>query len=208
MEKYVQGTYDIEGLQRVTKYPYPEKALRESVMNATVHRDYSAIMDASIRVYPDRVEIFNPGRLPEGWTAEELPTKHESRPANPLMARVFFDMGYIENWATGIPMMRRECEAMGIPEPEFSAETDGIRIIFRRAPDKNDWQDITDTADLSDMERKVYLTICKGIATTLKEISEASVVTRISVRRAIASLIEKGLIMRIGNERSGRWIKK
>jgi len=209
LDKYVQGTYDTVGLQRILKYPYPEKGLREAVMNATVHRDYSSVMHTTIRVYPDRVEIFNPGSLPEGWTAEELSTKHESRPANPLIASVFYDMGYVEKWASGIPMIRSECEAMGIPEPEFKADMDGIRITFRRAPEKDATQkNISHAEDLKDSEKKVYRIICEGVATTAKEISSASGVPLGSVMRATKSLIEKGLIARMGSKMDGKWVPK
>ena len=206
-EKYVQGTYDIEGLQRVMKYPYPEKALREAVMNSTVHRDYSEAMDTSIRVYPDRVEVFNPGRLPEGWTAEELSTKHESKPANPLIAHAFYDMGYVENWAAGIPMMRRECDAMGVPEPEFSVDADGIRITFRRAPEKKVRKPTdADIKDLEEAEFHTYHAICGDEGRTVDELSVVTGLSKATVKRAITSLTEKEMIRRIGSKKAGKWI--
>jgi len=207
LEKYVQGTYDIKGLQRVTEYPYPVKALRECVMNATVHRDYSSRADASIKVYPDRVVIFNPGKLPAGWTEKELSEGHTSMPANTLIARVFYDMGYIENWATGITMMRDECRNMGIPEPEFNVTINGIDVIFRRSPEKKAGS-VSETADLTDKEKKVYLAICEGTSTTAKGISDESGVPMGTVMRVINSLIEKGLVIRVGSKMDGKWVRK
>jgi len=209
LDKYVQGVYDIKGLQRFTKYPYPEKALREAVMNATVHRDYSCNMDTSIKVYPDRVEIFNPGRLPEGWTEKELTGSHGSEPANPLIAKVFYEMEYIEQWGSGIGMMRKECENMGISHPEFNVGRDGITITFRRAPEKETVsKNESGTADLTVKEKKVYQVICEGVATTLDEISLASGVSVASVKRATKSLIEKEMIIRVGSKMDGKWIRR
>lgn len=119
LDKYVQWRYELKGLQNLKVYPYPEKALREAVMNMTVHRDYSDNVDTTIRVYPDRVEMSNPGWLPFGWTEETLFINDESKTMNRHIAQVFYDMGYIEKWASGIPMMRRECEAVGLPHPEY-----------------------------------------------------------------------------------------
>jgi ATP-dependent DNA helicase RecG len=209
LNKYVQGEYDIKGLQRFTKYPYPEKALREAVMNATAHRDYSSNMDTSIKVYPDRVEIFNPGSLPEGWTEKELMGSHKSQPANPLIANVFYEMEYIERWGSGIGMMRRECEEMGISYPEFNVGTDGITITFRRAPEKKvASKNISEIADLTDREKKVYQVICEGVATKLDDISSASGLSVASVKRATKSLVEKEMIIRVGSKMDGKWVRK
>ena len=210
LEKYVQGTYDIEGLRRVTKYPYPEKALREALLNATVHRDYSSVMDTSIKVFPDRVEIFNPGCLPYGWTEKELLEERTSLPANPLIARVFYDMGYIENWAAGIPMMRNECIDMGISEPEFKVSREGIAVVFRRAPEKKCQilENIPNDIKLNDTESKVYQIICEGTVCTMKEMSAILLVSVSSIKRSLTALIEKGLIVREGSDKLGKWIHK
>jgi ATP-dependent DNA helicase RecG len=137
LNKYVQGTNEVVGLMMTVKYPYPERALREAVMNAIVHRDYSSVVETCIRVYPDRVRISNPGRLPNGWTKDGLAGEHGSEPANPKIARAFFSMGYIEKYGTGIGMMRGECAAAGVPEPEYVVEKRVVGVIFR-LPEKRD----------------------------------------------------------------------
>jgi len=210
LDKYIQGTGDVERLSWVMRYPYPVKALREAVMNAIVHRDYSRPAQTYIRVYPDHVEITNPGSLPNGWTEENLFEKHASELRNPAIAKVFFDMGYIEAFGRGIGLIRDECKAMNLPEPEYSTHLDNLTVTFRLPP-KAHAEEIPERAvaldGLTPTELKVYNVITEGLVNTRAEIAESIVMSDAVVKRAISVLIEKGLIKRIGSDKSGRWIK-
>ena len=77
-------------IERQERWEYPPKALREAIVNAIVHRDYRIPSKIQIRIFDDRIEFWNPGRLPEGWTVETLKEEHTSEPFNPLIARIFF----------------------------------------------------------------------------------------------------------------------
>ncbi len=70
--------------------PVPEAALREAVLNAVIHKDYSIYTTIQISVYDDKLMIWNPGELPHQWTLGKLKGKHESRPFNPDIAKRFF----------------------------------------------------------------------------------------------------------------------
>lgn len=83
-------------IQRQEKWEYPVDAIREAITNAVVHRDYQSTPKVQIRIFDDRIEVWNPGTLPEGWTVETLKQEHESKPFNPLLARMFFLIKYIE----------------------------------------------------------------------------------------------------------------
>ena len=209
LNKYIKGTDDIVGLMRVTKYPYPEKALREAVMNCICHRDYFGAELTYVCVYPDRIEISNPGRLPVGWTEKDLLGAHKSVLANPKIANAFFDIGYIERFGSGIKMMQDECKAMNVPEPEYNIEKGRVEIIFRLTEKKN--KDLSKKLDIENdltaTELKVYKVIAEGNAITRMEISEAIGMSDTIVKRAISSLIEKGLIKRIGSDKSGKWVR-
>jgi ATP-dependent DNA helicase RecG len=210
LNKYILGTDEIEGLMRVTKYPYPEKALREAVMNAIVHRDYSGVAETYIRVYPDRVRISNPGILPAGWTENDLLKEHGSEPANPAIAKVFFDMGYTERWGSGIGMICEECRAMNICEPEYNITESSIEIVFRLP--EVPAEDIPERDDamngLSPAELKVYDAIAEGSAVTREEISGSAGISLAAVKRSVTKLTETGLIERIGSDRNGKWVLK
>lgn len=73
--------------------PVPRAALREALLNALVHRDYAVGAPVQIRVYADRLKIWNPAVLPEGWTLAKLLGEHASQPFNPAVANVFFRAG-------------------------------------------------------------------------------------------------------------------
>jgi len=68
---------------------YPLKAIREALANALAHRDYKTTSSIQIRIFDDRLEIWNPGCLPPGLTIEKLKIKHDSVPRNPLISIVF-----------------------------------------------------------------------------------------------------------------------
>jgi ATP-dependent DNA helicase RecG len=79
---------------------YPESALREAILNAIIHKDYSSTW-IFLRVYDDKLEIWNPGALPEELTIEKLKRVHSSYPRNTNIASAFFKAGYIESWGRG-----------------------------------------------------------------------------------------------------------
>ncbi len=211
LNKYLRGVDDIVGLMRVTKYPYPEKALREAVMNAIIHRNYWGVGLTYVRVYPDRIEISNPGRLPHGWTKKNLFNKHSSVPLNPSIAHVFYDMGYVERWGSGIEMMRDECRAMNLPDPEYNITKGNVEIVFRLAP-KEPVKGIPEKADALDeltaVELDVYNLIAGGDVNTQIEMAELLNVSVMTLRRATTKLTEMGLIERTGSKKSGKWVVK
>ncbi|MCL2148783.1 MAG: putative DNA binding domain-containing protein [Methanomassiliicoccaceae archaeon] len=129
--KYIFGIDGVELDTRVTRYPCPMRAVREALVNSLVHRDLSSAAGTYIMVYPSHVRINNPGALPLGWTKDDLSREHTSRPANPNIANVFYDAGYLERWGAGTVSMWRECETMGLPPPEYVLSRDQVEVIFR-----------------------------------------------------------------------------
>ena len=170
-------------------------------------RDYSSVVDTYIRVYPDRVEISNPGNLPVGWTKENLFRSHDSKPANPTIAQVFFAMRYIEKYGSGIGTIRKECAKMGLPEPEYNVEKKRVEIIFRLPPKKPVKGGIGGPR-MTETELKVFELICEGKEFTADEMSKAAGVSAVTVKRAVAGLTKKGYVEREGSNKDGRWIPK
>jgi ATP-dependent DNA helicase RecG len=208
MNKYILGTDDIEWLTRVTKYPYPMKALREAVLNSIIHRDYSSVVETTIRVYPDSVEIWNPGHLPKGWTKEDILNKHISNPANPKIAQAFYDLGYIEKFGRGIELMSDECKAMNHPLPEYIVDRDIIKVIFRLPEKKEEGRSgkvPADVSELTEKESRVYAAILAGSPSTIPEISETTGIPDRTTRRILTKLVEKGYIQRDGGNKFGKW---
>lgn len=125
--KFLTRSIEFEGMHRIEKGEYPIPAIREMLLNALVHRNY---MGASIqlRVYDDKINIWNEGLLPDGLTLEALKFSHSSRPRNPIIADVTFKGGYIDAWGRGTIKILETCKLADLPEPEMK-ERDGGFII-------------------------------------------------------------------------------
>jgi predicted HTH transcriptional regulator len=101
------------------QYDLPYKAVREAIVNAVAHRDYSSNAAIQVMLFADRLEVWNPGDLPAGLTPDKLREPHASIPRNPLIAEPLFWVRYIEKLGTGTLDMIALCREAGLPEPEF-----------------------------------------------------------------------------------------
>ncbi|MBN9392769.1 MAG: putative DNA binding domain-containing protein [Chloroflexi bacterium] len=124
----------IEGFSRVEEPAIPLEVLREAVVNAIVHRDYS-LKGEAIRIfyYSDRVEIHNPGLLMPGLSIEDLKAgRTRSKPRNPVMASILRDMpgSYMERVGTGIPFMLNVMHHYGLPTPEFNQHGEFVVTLW------------------------------------------------------------------------------
>ena len=118
--------------ERVDEPLYPPAALREAVANAICHRDYSMGGGSiGIGIYDDRLEVTSTGSLHFGLTPAMLFEPHESRPWNPLIARVFYRRGIIENWGRGTIRMAELTEQAGLPRPEIEDSGGAVTVRFR-----------------------------------------------------------------------------
>jgi predicted HTH transcriptional regulator len=100
-------------------YEIPEFVIREAIVNAVAHRDYNSSASVQVNVFIDRIEIWNPGRLPSQLTIELLKKPHPSFPQNPLLCEPFYLSGYIERAGSGTLEMIKQCRNRGLPEPDF-----------------------------------------------------------------------------------------
>ncbi|MBL8735358.1 MAG: putative DNA binding domain-containing protein [Planctomycetes bacterium] len=119
-------------MRRVEKPLIPVVAMREILVNAFVHRDYSIAGGAvSLALFDDRVEVWSAGTFPRGITPEMLSQNHLSVQRNPILAEVFFRGGFIERWGRGTNRVIDECVAHGITAPTFEEITGGAVVTFR-----------------------------------------------------------------------------
>lgn len=196
LTKYTKALISYEGLTRVETYEYPKDALREAVLNAVAHKDYTGPYPIQISVYPDKIMIWNYGRLPENWTVEDLLDKHSSQPRNPDIATAFFRSGYVESWGRGMDKMKNLCIEAKIPVPQFSCKGNDFWTVFRK--------DIYNKDDLNKLglnERQVKAVLFakeKGKITnsdyqTLNKVSKAT------ATRDLTDLINKQIIFLQGS---------
>lgn len=123
----------ISGIRRIEKYEIPMTAIREAVLNAVVHRDYSIDgSDVKLAIYDDIVEISSPGCLPNTLDLEDL-MSGRSEIRNKVIARFFEKIGFIEKWGTGIKKMVQLCQECGLESPEFQEKGYSFQVTFRRS---------------------------------------------------------------------------
>jgi ATP-dependent DNA helicase RecG len=128
--KYLKAKISYKGIRRIERYPFPEEALREALINAIIHKDYASGVPIQISVYDDKLYIGNISRLPEHWTVKELLGKHASQPFNPSIAHAFYLAGFIESWGRGIEKIFNACKTDGIYDPEYTVHPGDIMIKF------------------------------------------------------------------------------
>lgn len=130
--KYIKAVISYKGVSRIESYEYPREAIREALLNAIAHKDYSGENPIQISVYEDKLLIWNEGQLPEHWTIDNLKKKHPSKPFNPDIANALSRSGYIEAWGRGTIKMIQECKKHHLPEPAFYFHTSGFNVEFRK----------------------------------------------------------------------------
>jgi ATP-dependent DNA helicase RecG len=106
--------------------------MREILVNALIHRDYSIAGGAvSLAIFDDRVEVWSAGSFPKGITPESLTRNHQSVQRNPMIADVFHRTGLIEKWGRGTNRVVAMCQEAGIAPPEFEEITGAAVVTFR-----------------------------------------------------------------------------
>ncbi|HJH27382.1 MAG TPA: hypothetical protein C5S37_11630 [Methanophagales archaeon] len=185
-------------IQRQERWEYPPKAIREALANAISHRDYETTSKVQVRIFDDRMEFWNPGRLPEGWTVETLRQVHESIPRNPAIAKQFFWVKYIEEVGTGTNKIIEWCIDWGLPEPEF--EFTGTSLVVTLWKSKLD-EEYLDTLGLNERQRKAIDYMKKHKKITSKEYAELFSITDRTARNDLKSLLDKKILIQRGTSK-------
>ena len=157
-------------MRRIETLEYPIVALREMLLNALVHRNYMGA-PIQIRVYNDKITIWNEGGLPEGITLDNLKHQHPSKPRNPIIADVCFKGGYIDSWGRGTLKIIDACKESNLPEPEMQECFGGFMVsVFKAAilKKKNNTANIL----LNDRQKKAIDFVKKKGKITNKEYQE------------------------------------
>lgn len=128
--------FELQRVERQDQPAYALFALREGLVNAVVHRDYSSPGgNVRIELFPDHLTIYNSGTLPAGWTVQDLRKTHGSHPRNPDVARVFYLRGLMEQLGMGTQRLIAACRELGGKPPVWKAEQDTVSLTLYRAPE-------------------------------------------------------------------------
>lgn len=200
--KYIKALISYEGLNRVETYEYPKEAIREALLNAIAHKDYSGGVPIQISVYNDKLMIWNEGQLPENWTVQNLLEKHASRPYNPDIANALFRSGYIESWGRGTIKIINECKKAGIPEPVFTYDSSDISVEFRKDiyHEKH-----LQSLNLNERQVKAVLYVKEKGRITNKEYQNINNTSDRSASRDLENLISIGVLKRIGDKKGASY---
>lgn len=183
-------------LQRESKPKYPFNALREGLVNALVHRDYAAFSGSvSVNVYPDRIEIWNAGKLPRGVSQRDLLlASHPSILVNPDIGHVFYLHELMERVGRGTFKIAQECRHFGMRAPEWKNVGSWVRLTMFAAT--------ADSAiiDLNDRQKELLLALEPGEVIRVPEFVErfGHGITDRQARRDLSDLEGHGLLVRRG----------
>ncbi|WP_143153596.1 helix-turn-helix domain-containing protein [Caloranaerobacter azorensis] len=200
---------EIKGLQRTDTYEIPIEAIREALINAVVHRDYTNMgRDIKVGIYDDILNIVSPGGFPSTLTEKDI-LEGRSEVRNKVIARVFKELNYIEQWGSGIKRIKSTCLKYGLKEPIIKETGDFVDVeIYREVPESAG--KVPESAgkvpekyrDLSEQEMRIIEYIKNNGKITSKEVEKLIGVKNRRAREILKEMIDRKVITRKGRGRS------
>ena len=197
--KYLIRPISYKGIERMEPLEYPEPALREAILNAIIHKDYLSTW-IFLRVYDDKLTIWNPGKLPEELTVEKLRTNHSSYPRNKVIANVFFKAGFIEAWGRGTNKIIDTCLDAGLPEPLIEEDLGGIEIAFLKDIYTKEY---LSTLDLNERQIKAVLYVKEHGSITNTKYQSLFEVSKRTASSDLQALVDNGIMGKTGTTGKG-----
>lgn len=190
VEKHTLHGATIGRVRREDTRNLPPVAIREAVINAIVHADYSQ-RGAPIRIaiFDDRIEIENPGLLPFGLTVEDL-EDGISKLRNRVIGRVFNSLGLIEQWGSGVQRMVSACREAGLTPPVFEEVATRFRVTIR--------MERTHAPEVDQTDQAILKAFPSGEGLLTSEIAKAIGLTPRATRTRLSRLVERGLVREVG----------
>ena len=195
----------VKGLQREDQTEYPPFAVREALVNAVCHRDYR-LRGSSIEIHmrADRLEIISPGGLPAYITVDNIVEEHYSR--NPRLVNGLYQWGYIEELGLGVDRMIEEMVAAGHPPPLFDARLHRFSVTLQNCRDLEksipEWERHMNERQL----KAVQFVQAHGSITNRDYRRLCTHVGAETLRLDLVDLVNKKLLLKIGDKRGTRYI--
>ena len=189
--------YSITGKtsERQEIWDYPLSAIRETLLNSIVHRDYfDKTSPIQIKIFKDWLWFYNPGELVDDLTVENLKTSHPSKTRNPLIASIFYRAGFIEKFGSGIDRIMNACRKEVIPQPEFIEECGGFPVKFKK-----------EFAQLNERQNKALSVIKEKGLISNSEYQEITGATRETSKRDLALMLKFGILHKIGEGKTTKY---
>ena len=185
---------EIAGFERLEKESIPREAFREAIANALVHRAWDVDGSINVRMFADRIEVTSPGGLPYGMSEEVYLAGGPSIVRNPILANVFFRLGHIERFGTGIPRIV-DAYAPLVVSPSFSIRENSVTVVLP----------VNGFVEVSTEERRVLDAVPKGESVSRADVEKATGLSKDRAVRMLNVLQEKNLVKRVGSGRKIRY---
>ena len=193
-----ESTEISDGMFRRNIPAYPEKVIRELLANALVHRQYTINGDVFINIYPDHIQVTNPGRLPLGVTPENI--LHTTKKRNEHMANLFFALHLMEREGSGYDMMYEELLSQGKSVPKVIEGEDSVTAIVNRRILNQETIKIMQKAD-QNFGLKQKQKICLGLIAQNESMTASQLIRELELKDSNAlrpwlkPLIDKGIVI-------------
>ncbi len=185
-----------EGLRRIDKNDYPKEALRESLLNCIVHRDYSYSADTMISIFCDRIEFVSVGGLPAGVSLNDI-MLGLSVCRNEKLARIFYQLKLIEAYGTGVPKIMSAYKASD-KKPVIEVSDNAFKITL---PNLN----YNSSFKINDDEKNIIEFIKSKGSVTRPDIDKLLNISQSTSGRMLKRLCEKGLIKKLGSGKNSKY---
>lgn len=186
---------------------YPEVAIREVLVNAIAHTDYSLSgMHILIAIYSDRMEIQNPGMLPFGMTMEDF-MNGVSKVRNRVIARVFRELGLMEEWGSGYRRVMAACQSGGYPAPDWRELGSAFRVTFYPHPEITALSETYVPVNVPVNERQQWFLnqLGEGKKVKIADLAHRWNVAEKTAKRDIAALKKQRVIEFVGPPKTGKY---
>ena len=188
----------IQGAERKNIEKIPEAAFREAIANALIHRVWDVESQIRVLMFDDRIEIISPGGLPSGITEEEYLSGKLSVLRNRNLANVFYRLGFVEIFGTGITRIKQLYEA-GLRKPDFEVSENTIKIMLPV---------FEENMNLTEDERTVYKILSKTVLKPISEITPYVSFGKSKTIQILKDLSQKGIVTVEGKGRGTKYIIK
>jgi ATP-dependent DNA helicase RecG len=197
IKNYIKLSSEIKGLQREDQYEIPLEAIRESLVNAVVHRDYSNDgRDIKVGIYDDIVNVVSPGGFPSTITQEDI-LEGRSEIRNKVIARVFKELNYIEQWGSGIRRIKSSCKDRGLKEPEILEKGDFVDVCLYREVAMKKVAPFKENSYTNHQRSIINYLNENGNRISTKEASNILGISDRATRTVLSSMVEMKILIRI-----------
>ena len=189
---------EIQGADRKKVEKIPEAAFREAIANALIHRVWDVESQIKVSMFDDRIEIISPGGLPSGITEDEYLSGKLSVLRNRNLANVFYRLGFVEIFGTGITRIKQLYEE-GLKQPDFEVSENTIKIVLP-VFEKN--------LNLTKDERKIYKILSKTMLKSISEIAPYVEFGKSKTTQLLKEMSKKGAVKIEGRGRGTKYVIK